>query len=70
MEPSNIWKPIINQMTILTVFNDLIKIRTNLLIDEIIGTWSDPRFLKFLIPQLDLKLSLHGGIEPKPKVIP
>jgi hypothetical protein len=57
-------------MTLLTIFNNPTKTKTNLLINEIFGTWSDPRFLKILIPQPNPKLSLHGGVEPKPKVIP
>jgi hypothetical protein len=57
-------------MIFLTVFNNQSRTRISLLIDEIIKTLSNPRFLKFLIPQPDLEPSLHGGAKLKPKVLP
>jgi hypothetical protein len=48
-------------MTLLTVCDNPTGTETNGLVDEITRTWSNPRFLKFLIPQLDPEPSLRGG---------
>jgi hypothetical protein len=48
-------------MTLLTVWNNPTGTETNLLVDEITRTWSNPRSLKFLIPQLDPEPSLPCG---------
>jgi hypothetical protein len=57
-------------MTFLIIFNNPTRTKTNLLIEEITETWSDPRILNFLIPQSNPKPSFHGGAKLKLEVIP